>query len=246
MNGLILVAASLVACPWSRPVYYSYPYAEPLPVYLPCTPVYRVTPLQATSSVAVEQAVVATDMAPVPVEKDAPVTDAVSAKEESVLEPAGFRYHRSLTLPEMALDWGLANIGPGTLWPTPGLAGQSAGGFYGPGSVRGQSTPSGGTTVVNNPAMPSMPMLIPMPVLSPLSSPLPLQPPSILDQRPPDCNCCCPPPRLPPPQPSGGPQPVPEPVSIAVWTAGLFLVLAARWSHRRSASSAPALPPTWL
>lgn len=117
------LAMATIAGPWDAPaqtVYYYDPCCRPVQVYCPCTPVFvQAPPIETPLAVAVEKAV----------SEEAEDADPVGVRR-SVLDPVGLRMGLN-SLPDMALDWGLATIGPGTLHPTNYAVASSAG--FGPG-----------------------------------------------------------------------------------------------------------------
>lgn len=123
MNVWLTLAAATFAGPWHAPggaVYYYDPCCQPVQVYCPCTPVFvQAPPIDTPQAVAVEKVVA----------EEAEDADPVGVRQ-SVLDPVGLRM-RGINLPDMALDWGLATIGPGTLYPTSYGVNTSAGGFPG-------------------------------------------------------------------------------------------------------------------
>lgn len=145
------------------------------------------------------------------------------------------------TASHLQLEWGLATIGPGVLFPHP--AATSRGGGTPSPSSRGHSRggprplvslPPGGDTVPPTgpeptpgiPGSPGGPTMVPPPWPTVPSLSPPLVPPSLI-QLPPDKSV--------PPGSSPGPTPVPEPTSVLVWV--LALVGALVWSQRRSAGA---------
>jgi len=133
---------------------------------------------------------------------DAPVTEAVKATEDddSVLEDAafgmaGFGGQRSLD--HLSLGWGVSTIGNGTLYPTPTSAGYT-GGFGGFGGGRGNSEPLAGTNTGSNWNMINN-------VLPPITIICPCAPPAVTNT------------------PPGNPGQVPEPTSLAAWSAAAIV-----------------------
>lgn len=155
MNFWLTLAAATIAGPWDAPVasvqYYD-PCCQPVQVYCPCTPVFVQAPIETPQAVAVEKAVA-----------DEEVAEAVSARQ-SVLDPAGLRF-KGLNLPDMALDWGLATIGPGTLHPT-NYAIASSSGFF-PGSGSTGSSASGLERSVITIVQPQTPIVPPGTIIGP-------------------------------------------------------------------------------
>lgn len=154
MNALVLLTAGLFCCPWTQTVRYRY--CEPTVIYMPCTPTYvRCEPAPVTAPVA--QVVAETKKEEIVAENVAAVEEEdslenVAAEEELVTEPAGFTYPSALTLGHMALDWGVATIGAGTLMPTTGILGVGGLGFPGNGA-----NGSGGGGFVNDDFNPYVP-----------------------------------------------------------------------------------------
>jgi hypothetical protein len=130
MSTWILTAALTAGVLWSKPEPAG---CEPAPVYLPYAPVSTVLPAPATAPAAEVSEVAAETAA-----ADPAVTEETAAQEQ-VLEPARLSLP-NLSLGHLALDWGVATIGSGTLVPqTPGFNGA---GFF-PGFGRGGNGSSG-------------------------------------------------------------------------------------------------------
>lgn len=137
----------------------------PAPV---CAPVAEV--VAESQAPVVAENVVATEE----VKVEDPALAAVSAEEDIVTEPAGFAYGSALSLGHMALDWGVATIGSGTLMPTSGIMG-FGGGYFPRGWNNGNGGDSGSPgssgppvivnqiTIVNNVGCPQPPTAIPEP-----------------------------------------------------------------------------------
>jgi hypothetical protein len=151
---MLLVAAS-VASPWAKNNCRSYYWTEPTPVYVTCQP----TPVCTYPSTMVCGPVVAEvceETPTEPVKAEEPVK-AVSAEEEETEDETEFV---SFGAPapyrggDLALDWGVASIGAGTLYPQQPYAVQS-GGFFpwgrGVGSSNGDVIyPGSPSTIINN------------------------------------------------------------------------------------------------
>jgi hypothetical protein len=114
-------------------------------IYSPCTPVYSCTPIAVADTVCVEKVVTAESTAPSKPESSA--EQFAAAEEESELTATGLarRDRVQLAPGDLALDWGLANIGPGALYPT-NYALNGPGGFF-PGGFGGGRTDTSGTTI---------------------------------------------------------------------------------------------------
>jgi hypothetical protein len=132
MSTWVMAVALTAGVLWSKPEPAG---CEPVPVYLPYAPVSTAMPAPAAlpaaevSEVAAEAAVA-----------DPAVTEEVAA-QEAVLEPARLSLP-NLSLGHLALDWGVATIGSGTLVPqTPGFNG----GMMFPGFGRGGNGSGGGS-----------------------------------------------------------------------------------------------------
>ncbi|MFO0945444.1 MAG: hypothetical protein U1D30_05780 [Planctomycetota bacterium] len=153
-TAIMLVAAALT-CPWSKASRWSS--CEPTVIYLPCTPTYvpctpapvAVTP-QVAEVVAETQPdpTVAENVAATEEEKDA--VESVKAEEEIVTEPVAFGYPSALSLGHMALDWGVATIGAGTLMPTTPYVGSYGRGFPRGGFGNGNGSVSDPTDNIND------------------------------------------------------------------------------------------------
>lgn len=197
MNCWVILAASMISCPWGRPVYYSHCYYETPVVCLPARtvvvhsqpiapPVVAAEVQEVVTENAVHEEAIADAAADATAAEGESVAENASAEEEELVtaEAAAFQPLYGLSLNELALDWGVAVIGPGTLYPNEYGVVSSGGGFYG-GNNGSSPSGSGG------------------PVL-------------------PDCRCTddvIPPPPGPTPNNTN---PVPEPMSIATWALALF------------------------
>jgi hypothetical protein len=140
------------------------------------------------------------------------VTENVAANE-IVTDPASFSL-RALTLGQLALDWGVATIGSGTLMPTPGIPlGSGLGGFW-PRGYGNNNNSSGGLSAAGYPIiLPIVPNIINN---------------NINNNFDPGCPC--------PPPPCPGPSPVPEPVSLVLWGVIWATLAVGAILRRRSAS----------
>lgn len=160
MNWCMLLAVASIACPWTRNTCRTYYWSEPMPVYVTCQP----TPVCTYPSTMVCGPVVAEvceETKEVAVKEEDPVTEAVAATEEEeedeedVTEFVDFSAPGTYGGGDMALDWGVAAIGAGTLYPTP--QGFTGGGGFFPWGSQGTSTdgstyvaPSVPPTIINN------------------------------------------------------------------------------------------------
>lgn len=201
MNCWVILAASMISCPWGRPVVYTEYYYEVPMVCLPSRPVVVYSrpispPVAAevqevvTENALHEEAVAADADANASSDESAVTENASAEEEELVTENAAFNQVYGLSLSELALDWGVAVIGPGTLYPNQyGVA--SGGGFFG-----GSGSSNGGSG-----GGPWMPNCICSRDLPPTDQPII--------------------PNTPGPNPNDA-NPVPEPMSLAIWSATLF------------------------
>lgn len=121
MHLYVLLAVSAVGCPWTRSCQ---PVCCETIVILPCTPTVVVTETVTKEQVQAEAAIASTD-------PEQPIVTEATAAEEVVTEPVGLSLPGGFPLAHMALDWGVADIGAGTLFPTSGILGSSGAGFWG-------------------------------------------------------------------------------------------------------------------
>lgn len=212
MNCWIILAASMLSCPWGRPVIYTECYYEPVPC-LPARPVVVYTSSISPPVAAQVQEVVTENAlheepvaAAATAEAAEGVTEAVSAEEAITAEPVAFQGGYGLTLSELALDWGVAVIGPGTLYPN-SYAVASGGGFFG--GPRGSDE---GTSGIPG-SYPPFCGCIKVPPYDPGENP-------------------------PPPNPNDT-NPVPEPMSLAIWIFAITAVGIYLRKHRQKPHPVP-------
>ncbi len=156
MNWCMLLVAASVASPWEKNNCRSYYWTEPTPVYVTCQP----TPVCTYPSTMVCGPVVAEvceETKTEPVKAEEPVKE-VAAEEEEEDEDSTEFVGLSTPMPysggDLALDWGTASIGAGTLYPTQPYAVQN-GGFFPWGRSNGSDSgdivyPGSPSTVINN------------------------------------------------------------------------------------------------
>lgn len=183
MNWCMLLIAASVACPWTRSTTRTYYWTEPTPVYVTCQPVPSCTyPSTMVYSPEVAQVVEEAKAVEADPEETALAAAAGDETEEDATEFMSFSDPAPYNGGDLALDWGVATIGAGTLYPNPPyLTGGAAGGFLG---GRG-----GGDDPTFFPSPPDVN------VINIINN-------NIIN------NCGDHPP---------GPQPVPEPATLAIW-----------------------------
>lgn len=132
----ILLVAAAMTCPWSKASRWSS--CESTVIYLPCTPTYvPCTPKPVAVNPRVAEVVAESQPDPSvaenvsATEEEVDALEEVKAEEDLVTEPVGFNYPSALSLGHMALDWGVATIGAGTLMPTTPYIGGYGRGFPG-------------------------------------------------------------------------------------------------------------------
>jgi hypothetical protein len=133
------------------------PCPAPVMIYSPCTPVYNCTPIAVADSVCVEKVVTAETTAPPKPESS--VEQFAAVAEESELTAAGLNRRDRVQLApgDLALDWGLANIGPGALYPTNNSL-NGPGGFFPGGWGGGRNGNPGGPTTIYYGSQPPSPL----------------------------------------------------------------------------------------
>lgn len=150
MNWCLLLAAASLACPWSRNTVRTYYWCEPTPVYVTCQP----TPCYVYPSTMVCGPEVAGVVAEAKAVEDPALAKASAEEaEESDLEFVNFSAPAPYTGGDLALDWGVASIGAGTLYPNQPYVNAGAGGFFGGrgGGGNGDSfLPGVSYTIINN------------------------------------------------------------------------------------------------
>lgn len=161
--GLSMLAACFLGAPWGQPTYVTYS-CDPCATYVPCGTVYMPQTVfvsdccgnavvvesgtkAAESSVAANASAEETVANALAEGEGDPATEAVAATEEDkkVLKPAGLSIGPNLGLDHMALDWGSAQSGVGTLYPSPQYESMGRGLYIPGGMFSGNgSTGSGG------------------------------------------------------------------------------------------------------
>ncbi|MBY0586864.1 hypothetical protein K2X85_06790 [bacterium] len=156
MNWCMLLVAASVASPWEKNNCRSYYWTEPTPVYVTCQP----TPSCTYPSTMVCGPVVAEiceEVKTEPVKAEEPIKEASAEEEgEETTEFTSFGVPAPFSGGDLALDWGTASIGAGTLYPQQPYAAQSGGFFpWGRGNVGSNGSgdviyPNSPTTIINN------------------------------------------------------------------------------------------------
>jgi hypothetical protein len=159
VNAWILIAATAVGCPWGH--HRRMQCDAVTVVTLPCTPVCSPcwiptcpAPIVQSSPcgcVMDEVKAVAVIEEVAEATKEEQTLVAVAAKEEEdeiVTENVGLSFPGSSSLDSLALDWGVAAIGPGTLHPHSSLFMPSFGGFFSPNSSQGSPGTTGYTPIL--------------------------------------------------------------------------------------------------
>lgn len=218
MNALIMVALGVVSCPWGRS--HCVTYCEPAVICLPCAPVVwvevetRIVEESAPAEVGedpIENAV--SEVAESTAVEDGLVTELL-VDQEIVTEPAGLTFPSSFSLDGLALDWGVATIGSGTLFPTTSTS------FSGLGGIIGSRGSAGDSAAILVPAgNGNLTQIITNIVNDIGASPAPIV--NVTLQT-----------------PTPDPSPVPEPLSLAVWLLALC-VAAWRWRLARAGATPP-------
>lgn len=153
MNWCMLLVAASVACPWSRNTTRTYYWCEPTPVYVQCQPAPPCTyPSTMVVGPVVAEVVEETQVTS-NVKAEEKVDDPAANEEESVTEFASLSEPTPYAGGDMALDWGVASIGAGTLYPTPPYSSGGAGLFglpRGSGSSSGDFFSQSYPTIINN------------------------------------------------------------------------------------------------
>lgn len=222
-SALLAVAVATVGSCWSRPA--PVVYCEPVVVYTPCTPVYvpcrpvthscQSTPLAPVVAETEEvKAELAEDKPLDPVTEVAKAEETEGAEDESALqnvsdtEAIGFGTP-GLDLGHLALDWGVSSIGSGALYPSapPPISGGGGGGIFG-GGGSGSGSDSGARGGATS-ASGAFPQVI--------------NNITIINNN----NNSG----------GGGGDPVPEPLSLAIWGAGLGAIGYRQWRSRRAAAA---------
>ena len=150
----LLLAGNVPPEGWRSKIYYQ----DSASIYLPCQPVYIVTPLEGDPCVCVEKVVAK------PAEESAmPVSSSDETVAEAVSLNQTFPLKANMTIGELALDWGVASIGPGTLYPTTFSMTRSFGGFFPPRSFSDPRSTTFVPPIIINPGPSGEPKPIPNP-----------------------------------------------------------------------------------
>lgn len=135
MNWCMLLMAASVACPWTRSTTRTYYWTEPTPVYVTCQPVPTCT-YPSTMVCCPEVADVVEEVKAVEIDPEEKTLEAAAGEEteEDATEFMSFSDPAPYNGGDLALDWGVASIGAGTLYPNQAyLTGGAFGGFGGRG-----------------------------------------------------------------------------------------------------------------